>query len=145
MYEGNQKRVLESIPEITARLGWRLYLGVALYAVTGLVVTMRWFPNYYWSALAVIGVILLTLMRFWAFSRKPWFWVTMVPLAALQLPLMLTTNQLANRFKGSFIFFLMLFDLFFLDLVVRWISPELRAEGAVADTIKAEKHDRKNQ
>ena len=30
MYEGNQKRVLESIPEITARLGWRLYLGVGL-------------------------------------------------------------------------------------------------------------------
>jgi len=136
----NQDGVLESIPQITARLGWRLYLGVALYAITGLLVTMLWFPNYYWSALAVIGVILLTIVRFWAFSRKPWFWATMVPLAALQLPLMLATNQLANRYKGSFIFFLMLFDLFFVDLVVRWISPELRATGADTDDIKPEKH-----
>jgi hypothetical protein len=141
MHGRNQDGVLESIPEITARLGWRLYLGVALYAITGLLVTMRWFPNYYWSALAVIGVVLLTIVRFWAFSRKPWFWVTMVPLAALQFPLMLATNPLANTYKGSFIFFLMLFDLFFLDLVVRWISPELRAAGADMDTIKPEKHD----
>jgi hypothetical protein len=123
----NQDGVLESIPQITARLGWRLYLGVALYAITGLLVTIRWFPNYYWSALAVSGVILFVLVRFWTFSRKPWFWVTMVPLTAVQYPLMLAANQLANRYKGSFIFFVMLLDFFLIDLVIRWISPELRA------------------
>jgi hypothetical protein len=145
MQRRKQDDVLESVPQITARLGWRLYVGAVLYVVTGLFITIRWFPNHYWSALAVIGVILITLVRFWAFSRKPWFWVTMVPLAALQLPLMLATNQLANRYKGSFIFFLMLFDLFFLDLVLRWISPELRAVGADTDAIKPENHDSKNQ
>src|SRR6266851_2813928 len=77
---------LESIPEITKRLGWRLYLGVVLYAAVVLFVTMRWFPGFYWSISAAGFVISATIVRFWVFSRRPWFWAMILPMAVLQVP-----------------------------------------------------------
>jgi hypothetical protein len=47
-------------------------------------------------------------------------------MAVLQVPVVFATNEWANRYKGSFIFFLVLFEFFVIDAVVRWISPELR-------------------
>jgi hypothetical protein len=116
---------LESIPQITKRLGWRLYLGVVLYTIVILLVTMRWCPTFYWSLSAAVGVIAVAIIRFWAFSRRLWFWATIVLMAMLQIPLVFTTNQWADRYKGSFIFLFMLLDFFVIDAVVRWVSPEL--------------------
>src|SRR5450631_1684777 len=117
---------LESIPEITKRLGWRLYLGVVLYAAVALFVTMRWFPGFYWSISAAGFVIIAPIVRFWVFSRRLWFWAVILPMAVLQVPVVFATNEWANRYKGSFIFLLVLFEFFVIDLVVRLISPELR-------------------
>ena len=125
---------LESIPEITKRLGWRLYLGIVIYVAVVLFVTMRWFPGFYWSISAAGFVISATIVRFWVFSRRPWFWAMILPMAVLQVPVVFATNEWANRYKGSFIFFLVLFEFFVIDVVVRWISPELRrAKGMPRD------------
>src|SRR5450432_4843936 len=103
---------LESIPEITKRLGWRLYLGVILYAAVVLFVTMRWCPAFYWSVSAAGVVISATIVRFWVFSRRLWFWATILPMVVLQVPVVFATNEWANRYRGSFIFFLVLFEFF---------------------------------
>jgi hypothetical protein len=91
---------LESIPEITKRLGWRLYVGAILYTIAILFVTMRWCPKYYWSAIAAAGVIAATIIRFWAFSRRLWCWITIVVVVVLQVPLVLVTNELGTEFQG---------------------------------------------
>jgi hypothetical protein len=122
----NSAAGLVSISDITKKLGWRFYAGIVLYSLVVLLVTMRFCPSFYWSSSAAVGVIALTMVRFWAFSRRLWFWATLVLMAVLQIPLVLATNEWANRYKGSFIFLFMLFDFVVIDLVIRWVSPELK-------------------
>ncbi len=130
MHEGDKTTQptdsLERIPQITKRLGWRLHLGVVLYTAVVLFVTMRWFPKFYWSIFAAGLVISAVIIRFWLFSRRLWFWAAILLMAVLQVGVVFATNEWANRYKGSFIFFLILFEFFVIDAVVRWISPELR-------------------
>jgi len=101
---------LESIPAMRKRLGWRLYAGTLVLMVAVSVPILYWWPDYYWSVLPASLAIASILLRFWVFSRRLWFWVTMAAMTILQIPLVIGVHDMANRYKGSLAFFFILIE-----------------------------------
>ena len=103
-------------------------MGILIFVAVGASITLYLCPNYYFSVSAASGAIGMILMRFWTFSRRAWFWMTVTAMAVVQIPFVIVSRDIANKWKWSFGFFFMLVDFFIMDLVVRWVSPELRRE-----------------
>jgi hypothetical protein len=118
---------LESFAAIQKRLGWRFYAGILLYAALVIPPMLYWAPTYYWSVLSAGAAIGFVLIRFWAFSKRTWFWTAIVTATLLQIPIVIATHGIATRYKGSFALFFMLIDFMCIDIALRKISPELRA------------------
>jgi hypothetical protein len=117
---------LESFASIRKRLGWRLQMGIWIFVIGGGFITLYLRPSYYWPILAASGATGAILLRFWAFSRRGWFWMTMTAFTLLQVPFIILSRDIAIRWKWVFGFFFMLLDFLVMDAVVRWVSPELR-------------------
>jgi hypothetical protein len=120
---------LESFPAIRKRLGWRFHVGILCFIFAQSSATLFWLPGFYWSVLAVSVAIGVVVLRFWAFSRRRWFWMVMAPMIILQAPLVIAVNEAAKRYKGLFSFFVALADITVMNIAVRWVSPELRQDS----------------
>lgn len=117
---------IESFAAKRKRLGWRFHVGILVFVAIGASITLYLCPSYYFSILAASGAIGMIFLRFWTFSRRAWFWMTMTAMALLQIPFIIVSRDIANNWKWSFGFFFMLVDFVIMDRVVRWVSPELR-------------------
>jgi hypothetical protein len=120
---------LESFAAIRKRLGWRLHVGIWIFGIGGSFITMYFCPSYFWPVMAASGAIGITLLRFWLFSRRGWFWMTLATMALLQVPFVIISRDVASNWKYLFAFPFMLVDLVVMDSVVRWISPELNRDS----------------
>jgi hypothetical protein len=119
-------REIETFAEIRKRLGWRLHAGIWCFGIGGAIVTMYVCPAYFWPIVAAAGAIGLILLRFWNFSTRAWFWMAMVPLAILQIPLIVISRDVGAKWSWLFGFFFMLADILMMDTVIKWVSPELK-------------------
>jgi len=123
---GNHSYQIESFAAIRKRLGWRFHVGLLVFVAVTASITLYLCPSYFFPVSAASGAIGAILLRFWTFSRRAWFWMTMVPLVVLQIPCVIVSRDIAANWKWSFGFFFMLIDFLVMDSVLRWISPELR-------------------
>lgn len=120
---------IESFAAMQKRLGCRFYVGIVIFVAVGASTTLYLCPNYYFSISAASVAIGMILVRFWTFSRRAWFWMTIAAMTVVQIPFVLVSRDIANNWKWSFGFLFILVDFFIMDLVVRWVSPELRRDS----------------
>jgi hypothetical protein len=114
----------ESFTALRRRLGWRFHVGIlALVAAQGSAI-LYWCPRYYWSSAASNAAVGAMLLRFWAFRRRVWFWMAMAPMTLIQVPLIIVSNDTANRYRGEFVFLVTLADFLVMNAVVGWICPK---------------------
>jgi hypothetical protein len=119
---------IESFAEMRKRLGWKFHLRIFAFVAVTASITLYLVPAYYFAASAASGAVGLIFMRYWVFSRRGWFWMTMGPMILGQAPFIVVSRDIANNWRWSFGFLFMLVDFVVMDLVVRWVSPELRRD-----------------
>jgi hypothetical protein len=117
---------IETFTAKRKRLGWRLHAILLLYGAITAFVVLYLAPNYFYAIGAWSLAIGLTLLRFWAFSRRGWFWMTMMVMAIVQVPLIGTFRDFAARWKWAYGFGYGLAACIAMDYVVRWIAPDSR-------------------
>jgi hypothetical protein len=75
------------------------------------------------SAIAAAAVVVPTLKyrRYW---RGTWFWMTILAMAVLQAPLVITTRPLMDRYGFGFNIVLATIDGILVVIAVNWVRPE---------------------
>lgn len=103
--------------------GWRLHAGIIGFGL--LIVWLdTQFPGWGESILASgagVGVTILALRRLWT---KVWFWIVMVVVIALHVPVTISFKPLADRFQFIFALPFAIFDFVVLMLVFNGIFPK---------------------
>jgi len=72
------------------------------------------------AALAV-AIPVLKYKRYW---RGAWFWITVSVVSLIQIPLVLVTRPLMDRFKFGFNILFATVDAIAVILVVNWVRPK---------------------
>src|SRR5215831_8484965 len=95
---------LEPLSVIVKRLGWKFQVGLGVFVLVILITSIYTSISYYWVASAVAFPIGGIVLRFWAFSRKAWFWLTVAILTICHVPLIFVFRDLASSLRALFVF-----------------------------------------
>jgi hypothetical protein len=80
----------------------------------------------------VVGAaILIPVLKYQRFWHRLWFWLTIIALSILQVPLVILTRPLMDEFKLGFNLLLATVDGIFVILVVNWIRPKEDNSGRI--------------
>jgi hypothetical protein len=72
----------------------------------------------------VVGaVILLPTLKYRRYWGETWFWLTMLALSILQVPLVILVRPLMDELKFGFNLLFGTIDIFFVAVVVNWVRP----------------------
>jgi hypothetical protein len=117
---------IETFTEKRKRLGWRFHAILLSYVAITASISLYVAPNLFYPICALGGGIGLIVWRFWMFSRHGWFWMALMAMIIIQVPLVGVFRDFAARWKWDFGFGYSIAACIAMDYVIRWIAPNSR-------------------
>jgi hypothetical protein len=116
---------VERLSVIIKRLGWRFHASLVVFILLCFGIAIKFSFGYYEAATPAAATLAILIIRYWAvFSKKLWFWLTVLVFAFLQIPLVMACKDLANHYGALFMFLEAFVDFMVMNGLVLWLSPQ---------------------